>query len=428
MIKQAVILAAGESSRLWPLNKRHKSLTKVLGKPLIFYTLEGLKRSGVSEVIIVQGSEKYIEEELGKYELGINIRYVVQPKPKGMGDALWQAKNLLKDRFLVLNAERVDIDEIIEKLEIKNQESKILLVGQHTNSPELYGILKIKGDRALSIVEKPERGSEPSNVKVVGVYLLNPTFFDYYQKVEKGQYDFEKALSSYMKKDEVKFVFLRKPEKESPSLKYPWHLLRMKRYLLDRFLEEKIDKTASILKNVIIEGKVHIGSNTKIYENAVIKGPCYIGDNCTIGNNSLVREYTNLEDNVLVGANSEITRSIFQEGTHVHSGFIGDSILGRGCRMGAGMVTANIRIDRKEIKTSISNEKIKTGLNSLGCVLGENTKTGVNCSFMPGILIGSNCIVGPSSVVMGNIEDNTIFRTDFKEIRKLKNEGRKLET
>ena len=86
--------------------------------------------------------------------------------------------------------------------------------------------------------------------------------------------------------------------------------------------------------------------------------------------------------------------------------------------MGAGTITANVKIDRGEIKSVVKGEKIKTGLNSLGCIMGENTKTGINCSLMPGVLIGSNCALGPNSVVFENIEDNTTFYTEFKSVKK----------
>jgi bifunctional UDP-N-acetylglucosamine pyrophosphorylase/glucosamine-1-phosphate N-acetyltransferase len=345
-----------------------------------------------------------------------------------MGDALWQARKLLNSRFLALNAERIDIQEIIESVKsiIQNKNFKTLLFGQHTDNPQLYGIMKIKGNKVLEIIEKPEKGSEPSDIRVVGVYILSPDFFNYYQKIKKQEYDFEEALSSYLKKNESNFVLLKGKENELLSLKYPWHLLNINRYLLNKYLKNKIDKSAFISKNVIIEGDVFVGKNTKIYEGAVIKGPCYIGDNCIIGNNSLIRDYTNLENNCLIGAGAEIARSIFQNNCHIHSGFFGDSILGSGCRIGAGTITANVRLDRQEIILKLKNKKssskteIKTGLKSLGVIAGENIKVGIHCSFMPGVLIGSNCQIGPNSVILHNIEDDKIFYTKFQEIIKNK--------
>jgi len=413
---QAVILAAGESSRFWPLNQKHKSLIKIMGRPLIWHTIEGLKESGIKEIIIVQGSKKDAEKELKDYKFGIKIKYVTQPEPKGMGNALWQAKNLIKDQFFVLNAERIDCGEMTKISAAKSKKSKVntVLIGQKTKNPQLFGMMRLKGERILEIVEKPKKGKEPSNIKVVGVYLLESGFFKVYQKTKKHMYDFEDALSDYMGENDVRVAILNKSEKETPSLKYPWHLFNAERYLIDRFLKSTIEKSAKISKNVQIQGKVYVGKNAKIFENAIIKGPCYIGENCIIGNNSLVREYVNLENNCLIGANAEVTRSIFQEDVHVHSGYFGDSIFGKECKLGAGTITANVRIDRGEIKSAVKGEKVGTGLNSLGVIIGENTKTGINCSLMPGVLIGSNCVIGPGTLVFENLEDNSNLFTEFK--------------
>jgi len=238
---------------------------------------------------------------------------------------------------------------------------------------------------------------------------------DYYQRVPEKMYAFEDALSLYMKEKEVKVAIT---DKETPSLKYPWDLFRVARFLLDKYLKSEIDQSAKIAKNVTIEGNVFIGKNTKIFENAVIKGPCYIGDNCVVGNNTLIREYSSLENSVLIGAFAEITRTVFQEDVHVHSGYFGDSIFGKGCRIGAGTVTANVRIDRGEVKSVVKGEKIGTDTDSLGAIIGGNTKVGIKCSFMPGKLVGSDCQIGPGSVIFENVEDDTVLFTEFKNVKK----------
>ena len=76
-----MILAAGESSRLWPLNAKHKSLLRILGKPLIWYTINGLRKAGVQDIIIVQSPRRDVEEELkGLPSCVENIRYAIQPE------------------------------------------------------------------------------------------------------------------------------------------------------------------------------------------------------------------------------------------------------------------------------------------------------------------------------------------------------------
>lgn len=403
---QAVILAAGESSRFWPLNQKHKSLIKIMGKPLIWYTVDALKNSDIKDIIIVQDSEREIEEELKNYELtDLRIQYVVQAEPRGMGNALLCAKDLINGYFIVLGPHHFEIKEILE-VQRKNKETmlkpksvEMILFGGETDRPSEYGIFEFDQSnptRVTGLIEKPEKGKEPSKIRVIGIYILPVNFFDYLKRVGEKHYSFEEAISLYLKENKLTMVVGGVPI--TPSLKYSWDLFLINKMLMNKYLGDK----------------VRMGKNVKVFENAVIKGPCYIGDNCVIGNNVLVREYTNLENDCIIGANAEVARSIFQEGVHVHSGYFGDSIFARGCRVGAGTVTANVRIDRSEVRSVVKGEKIGTGLDSLGVIAGENTRIGINCSLMPGVLIGSNCLVGPHSVVFENIEDDRIFYTKYE--------------
>lgn len=421
---QAVILAAGRSSRFWPLNNQHKSLIKIMGRPLIWYAIDGLKKAQIKEIIVIQGKKRDIEKELKKYRLR-SIKYVTQERPTGSGDAILKTKRLIKDQFFVLNAERIDVKDCVKPIleKFKKQKSKLILLAGKTQTPWFFGILKLRKDKVITLVEKPKPGKEPSNLKIVGIYFLPKEFFSYLKKVPSHPYSLEHALLLYAKEKEVRAVIV---SKETFSLKFPWDLFEIKKFLTDKFLKPKTSRSAKIAKGVKIEGKVFIDEGVKIFESAVIKGPCYIGKNCIIGNNALVREYTNLEDNVLVGANAEVTRSIFQENVHVHSGFFGDSIFATGCDIGAGTITANLRLDRKNIKSVVKGKKIDTGLKSFGVVLGQNTKIGIHVSLMPGVLIGSNAIVGPHSFVKENIKDNTIFYTKFKGIKKWKGKSKSM--
>ena len=409
----AVILAAGESSRFWPLNGKHKSLFYLAGKPIIWWNLKGIKDVGIKEVIIVQSPKKDIEDELKNFPIeSLKLKFVVQSKPLGTGNALFQAKKFLKNKFFVLNGDVVCSGEILREMlkKIKKEKGKSVLAGQKTKTPQLFGMMKLEKDRILKIVEKPKKGKEPSDIKVVGVYFLNEKYFYYYEKVKKHPYDFEDALSEYMKENETKVALIEKPEEKLPAfLKYPWHLFLAKKYIFDNFLEEKIEKNVKISRNVILDGKVVIKEGTRIFEGATIKGPCYIGENCTIGNNTLIRDYTNLEDNVLIGAFAEVKNSIFQRGSSTHSGYFGDSIFDKEVKIGAGTITSNIRLDRGEIFAIVKGEKVATGLRYFGTVVGENTKIGSKVNIMPGKFIGKNCIIGPNSIILKNIPDNTQF-------------------
>jgi bifunctional UDP-N-acetylglucosamine pyrophosphorylase/glucosamine-1-phosphate N-acetyltransferase len=420
---QAVILAAGESSRFWPLaNGSHKSLIKIMGKSLLQWTIEAVCRAGVKDIIIVQSPnydlEKYFGEGSG---LKVKISYIVQRENKGMGDAVMSAEPFIKgDSFFVLNPDMFNADEFLKPMIAKKKTTgaKMILVGSKTSEPWKFGILNIKNDKVLNIVEKPKPEEASSDIKAIGIYLLPKDFFDCYKKVKEHMYAYEDALALYMRDNDVRVVV---SDEETPSLKYPWDLFMVGRAIMDRFIKKnKIAKSAKIAESAVIQGPVWIGNNTVIFENAVIKGPCYIGDNCVIGNNVLLRENVDLEDSVLIGTNAEVTRSIFQSKSSMHSGFFGDSIIAGDVKVGAGTITANVRIDRGEIKPMVKGERTSTGLRALGAIIGAHTRLGIGVKLMPGVIIGEDVAVGPGSLVKRNIPSKSEFHTEFKEIEKSK--------
>ncbi len=417
---QAVILAAGESSRFWPLSdKRHKALSKVAGKPLLEWTLLSIKKAGINDIIIVEGPDKAAEKGMDlSGNSGMHIQFVVQKKPLGMGNAIMQAEKYIKGDFFVLNPNHYDADFYIAPMIEKQRATKaqIVLVGKKTGTSEKYGMLSLEGDRARDLVEKPKKGSEPSDVRVVGIYLLPKDFFKYCRRAKEHMYAYEDALRICMKEADVRVVTAAK---KTSTLKHPWDLFNVTKDVMEKNIRSKcIAASAKMAKSAIIEGAVKIGENVRVLENAVIKGPCYIGDNTLVGNNAIIREFCSIGDDCIIGANAEVARSIIGDGTHTHSGFIGDSIIGDNCRIGAGFITANVRIDRENVKSAVKGKKVDTGLKSLGAIIGHNTNIGIGVQAMPGVIVGSDCIVGPNSLVLENIENNTKYYSEFKSVVK----------
>ena len=414
MINQAVVLAAGESSRFWPFNSTHKSLVKIMGKPIIWYTIESLKKAGVKEIILIQGPKKDVEGDLVNYNLGVDIKYVVQPEPKGMGNAVMLAEKLINGPFFVSHAHKVNAGEYAELLSDKFKETKANLVflGGKTDKPWLYGMVKLDKDRVLELTEKPEKGKEPSDIMVFGAYFMPQDFFNYYRQVSEHQYAFEDALDLFAKKNDARIVMTS----ENPStFKYPWHLFEMRKYLFNKYLKKDIGPKAKIAESAEIIGDVVIEEGATIMEGVKIKGPCYIGRNTIIGNNAFLRNYVDVEENSVVGAYMEVKNSLVMRGATTHSGFIGDSIIGENCKIAAQFCTGNARFDRKAVETVVKGEKVDTGKRHLGAMIGSNTNIGIKSSTMPGVIIGRNVIIGPSTVVMKNIPDNTKYYTKFKE-------------
>jgi len=417
---QAIILAAGSSSRFWPLNKTHKSQVKFLGGSLVYWTLKTLVRSGITEIILVCGPNSNLKEEIGAGpKINAKVSYIVQDQPLGTGDAVFRAKDFIREPFFILHPYKFYAEEIIKAMIRKEKDSnaQAVFAASPVSDPQDYGVLKFEGDKLVGIDENPSPEKASSGLRTLGIYFLHPEFFQYYLKLTNHhEEDLIDALNLFLQEKKVDLVLL---DKDLPTLKYPWDLFKVLQLMLEsENFKEHIASSAVIGKNVVMNGKVYIGENTKIGENTVINGPCYIGDNCEIGASNVLRGPVNLEKEVKTGAFCEIKNTIIQEGTHLHSGYFGDSIIGKNCRFGAGFISANRKLDRENIKSTVKNQKKDTGLTSFGTVVGDKTRFGVHCSTMPGVLIGSDCNIGPGTVVFDNIEDDTTFYAKFEKVVK----------
>jgi bifunctional UDP-N-acetylglucosamine pyrophosphorylase/glucosamine-1-phosphate N-acetyltransferase len=104
-----------------------------------------------------------------------------------------------------------------------------------------------------------------------------------------------------------------------------------------------------------------------------------------------------------------VKNSIIMDNTHIgHLAYVGDSILGETCNLGAGTITANYRLDAGTIKTMVKDKVVDSERRKLGAILADNVKTGINTLLMPGVKVGANSWVGPNVVVERDLPANTI--------------------
>jgi bifunctional UDP-N-acetylglucosamine pyrophosphorylase/glucosamine-1-phosphate N-acetyltransferase len=195
----------------------------------------------------------------------------------------------------------------------------------------------------------------------------------------------------------------------------------MVRHFLDQS-QGYISPSASISEKATVEGKVIIGDKVRVLENAVIRGPVCIGENTVIGNNSLVREYSHLGANCVVGYSTEIKGSYIGDRCWFHMSYIGDSIIGDDCSFGAGTILANLPFNERKISIRVGSESVDTGQDKLGAIFGNNSRTGVNVSVMPGVRIGPNSVVGPHVCLMQDLEPDRLILAEPMRARKLKRE------
>lgn len=401
-----VILAAGANSRFFPLNSLyHKGFTPLLGKPLVMHQIENLYRQGFRTLILVasprDAKQEVYNAMLGTSGLtGVNLTLVEQPEALGMGDALLRARAYLPDRFAVVFPYHLNAGEVIAEMMSKSAQACVAVV--ETAQPWLYGIVNVADGKAVGLVEKPPQGQEPSQLKVQGLYLLNQRFVEILQALPTKEYVFETALNQLMQEERIGIHNLNQT---LPSLKYPWHLLDLQQELLatqTSFIhpQAKIAQTAIIDES---QGPVVIDEGATIAHASRIVGPSYIGKNAFVGDFSLVRS-SDLEEHVSIGVHADITRSIFLPGASFHGGgFVGDSIIGESVKLGAGVITANKRFDRRPITTRVKDQTVATNKKALGVSIGAHAKLGVRVATMPGVMIGANQTVAAGEIVSKNL-------------------------
>ncbi len=418
---KAVILSAGTGQRVFPLAvNKPKPMFKLLNHPLMEYVVEELAEAEINEAVVVVGhNSEQILEFFGTESHGVSMSYVIQDEPKGMADALLAAEEAVNgERFLVVNGDDVFDPGLVKKMLPVAINSEIVFACQPVEETWKFGILSLNGDRVAGIVEKPDKGQEPSNNAVIGVYMLSPDIFDYIRKVPPGDSQYEQAVQKMI--EDNKDVRAVTYDSFFGSYKLPWDLLRLNEHFLSK-LQSYTAPTAQISPHAAIEGDhIYIGENVRILEHATVKGPCYIGDNVVIGNNSLVRGSSSIGTGSVIGYGTEVKYSIIGDNCWTHSSYVGDSVIGDNCSLGAGTITANLRFDERNIFVDVLGKgKMDSGCNKLGAIMADNCKTGSNATLMPGVKIGPQAIVGPGVLMANDLGPNKIAlqRKDSVEIR-----------
>lgn len=411
---KAVVLAAGEGVRLQPITStRPKHLIKVGGKPILEHCLSALKTSGIDEALIVV---HYEADQIRQYfgdgrKLGLKIEYAEQKAILGTGNAVSVAELYVKDEFLLVYGDLVFTPEAVKNVINLHQKKKpaATMAVVPVEKPENYGIVELENEIEIKrIIEKPKREEAPSNLANAGIYVLPTEIFARAKETPasiRGEWEITDAISLLLNEKKT-FLAAKLSHDDWLDIGRPWDLLEANRWALTRMshrVRGLIEDGAHLI------GPVTVAESARIRSGAYIEGPAFIDEESDIGPNCYIRPYTSVGKKVRVGNACEVKNSIIMDGTHVgHLAYVGDSILGEQCNLGAGTVTANYRLDAGTIKMVVKDKVVDSERTKLGAVLGDNVKAGINALFMPGVKVGVNSWVGPNVVVERDLPPHTI--------------------
>lgn len=403
---KVVFLCGGTGKRMYPLSE-DKFLLNLLGKPLLHHQIILAREAGLTRFVIVgnPGNIRRIEEITSAFP-GITVETAIQENPLGIANSLEVISKYLDDEIIVVNPNDIFYGTaytmlLLEK-NLNSAESYLLGYKVDQYFPGGYLVVDEK-DYLSAIVEKPAKGSEPSDMVNVLVHMHSDPqkLLKYIAKIETERDDaYERALNT-MAEDGQRIKVLPLPGAWN-AIKYPWHIPEVVKRFFTQF-EGYIAPTAKISERAFIKGRVIISNRAEIMENAVVRGPVYIGPGTVIGTNSLVRDNSHIGANCNVGFSTEIKGSYIGDNNHFHMNYIGDSIIGENCNFGAGTKIANYRFDEGSVKVRIGGSNIDTGLNKFGAIIGNNCKFGINTSIMPGVRIAPDSIIGPHTFVSKDV-------------------------
>jgi bifunctional UDP-N-acetylglucosamine pyrophosphorylase/glucosamine-1-phosphate N-acetyltransferase len=390
---QAVVLAAGEGTRMRPLTETvPKPMLPVADRPLVAHTADAAVEAGADELVFVVGYEAdAVREWFGDSHRGVPIRYAVQADQLGTAHAVAAAREHLTGEFVVLNGDDLYDRDAVEALFDADGPA---LGAYRVDDPRPYGVLSISDGRVRAIVEKPD--DPPGDRVNVGLYRFPAEARDWMTDVERsarGEYEITDVVERMLHAHDVRAV----PVERWLGVGRPWELLAANEWKLDdvaRRLDGDVHEDAHLEGDVVVEAEATVRSGV------VVEGPVLVRSGAEVGPNAYVRGATLLGEGVHVGNGVEVKNSVVMDGAAVpHLSYVGDSLIGPDVNLGAGTQVANLRHDGADVRTTVKGERVSTGRRKFGVVAGPGAKTAVNTSIDPGVVLSAGARTRPGEAV-----------------------------
>jgi mannose-1-phosphate guanylyltransferase len=324
---QAVILVGGEGKRLRPLTSTvPKPVVPLVDRPFISFMLEWLRQHGVDDVIMSCGFlATSVRNVLGDGSgLGIRLRFVEEPDPRGTAGALKFAESLLDERFLMLNGDvltDIDLTKQIAQHEATGAKATLALVP--VPDPTAYGLVHLHEDHSVrEFVEKPSSDRIDSNLISAGAYVL-----------EREVLELVPPERNVSIEREVWPALIGEGLYGYPSDSYWLDIGTPERYLKGTFdiIEGNVDTAV----------KERLGSDwLAIDEGAEVSGrvipPAVLERGVRVAEGAHVGSLAVLAGDVSIGAGATVERAVILNGAEIGEGCVlRDCIIAAGCRIGA---------------------------------------------------------------------------------------------
>jgi bifunctional UDP-N-acetylglucosamine pyrophosphorylase/glucosamine-1-phosphate N-acetyltransferase len=391
----AVILAAGRGTRM--KSDMPKVLHEILGRPVIWYVIETLKDSGISDIVTVTGYGSRLTKKALK-----GTDTIVQKRLLGSGDAVKTAKKVLgnfRGDLLVICGDTPLIKPQTVKALVKrhrgsNASATVLTV--RVPDPSGYGrIIRDSHGSFLKIAEENETLAYENEINEInaGTYCFKAgDIFRALSEIrpdnKKREYFLTDVIDILRNKGRTVGAFLTEDADETVGINTRIDLANARRIMNRRILEDLMRNGVTIEdpETTTVHPGAKVGKDTIIYSNTVIESDVEIGRHCHVGPFARLRPGVRMKNGSEVGNFVELVRTTIGEKTKVkHHTYLGDTIVGKNVNVGAGVITANYDGKRKN-RTHI----------------GDGVFIGIGARLIAPLKIGRGAVIGAGSVVLKN--------------------------
>jgi mannose-1-phosphate guanylyltransferase len=331
---QAVILVGGEGTRLRPLtSRRPKPVITLVDRPFLVYMLEWLRGHGVDDVILSCGFEpSQVEAALGDGSaLGLRLRYVVEPEPRGTAGALKYAEDLLDERFLMLNGDVLTDVDLTAQLAQHDETGAVGTLGLvRVEDPSAYGLVLLDEQRAVTgFLEKPgpdELVGHRRYMISAGMYVLERSVLALIPAGRNVSIEREvwprlvgEGLYGYPAQDAY-WMDIGTPE---------------------RYLQGTFDILEGNVKTAVLDllGANYLAIDGPVAGPGRIVPPAFVGAGCSVAAGAHVGSLAVLGRGVQVGAGARIERSVVLDGAVIGAHCeLTDCVIAPGVRLADGVV------------------------------------------------------------------------------------------
>ncbi|HLU40819.1 MAG TPA: mannose-1-phosphate guanyltransferase [Microthrixaceae bacterium] len=373
---KAVIMAGGEGTRLRPLTSNApKPMLPLVNRPMMEHIVDLLRSHGITDIVVtVAFMPNAIRNHFGDgSEFGVRIVYAAEETPLGTAGSVRNAREHLDDTFLVISGDvltDIDLGALIEEHRAKEALATIGLV--RVENPLEYGIVIANEDGSIErFLEKPTWGQVFSDTINSGIYVLEPSIFDWIAPDEPVDFS-----------GDVFPVLLEAGERIVGSVAegYWEDVGTLDAYV--RAHKDILDHRVQVsIPGFELSPGIYVGEGTEISPDAVLNGPAVIGDNCYVDAGVCLGEY------VVVGTGVRMRRDCELERTVVHD----NAYLGEGSRL-RGTVVGRASDLRRNVRCEegvVLGDEVFVGENA---VLSSDVKVYPFKTIEAGAVVNSSLI------------------------------------